>query len=438
MRTRYGKGKRERKRAYRKARKAGEKAVREEMGEQVQLSLDREEVLGLLQGSVDLFAIEIGRRVALRFLDDEVEQLCGPRYQRRKDRRATRYGRQAGFVCVGGQKLTVWRPRVRSTQRGQGEVPLPLYERLQQEDSLPQAFLRRMVRGVSCRDYEGVIDLAAEQGFGVRKSSVSRGFVRASAAALREWMARRYEDTRFLAVFLDGIEYAGETMALALGLAEDGQKHVLGLRQGATENAEVVKSLLEELVERGLNVSRPTLFVVDGAKALVAAVKRVFGRQAVIQRCQVHKRRNVKAHVRERHHDELDRRLGEAYSETSYGRAVNLLEGTARWLDRISPDASASLREGLEETLTVVRLGVPQLLRRTLANTNVIESALSVTRTVTSRVKRWREGDMRRRWCAAGLLRAEQKFRRVKGHRQLPQLIAALDSAQLDIKPKAG
>lgn len=437
MSTRYGKGKRERKRAYRKARQAKRKAAREEIRKGLPLSLDREEVLELLQGSLDLFAVEIGRLVAAQFLEDEVDQLCGPRYQRQQERMATRYGRQAGFVCLGGQKLSVQRPRVRSTLSGQGEVPLPLYARLQQEDTLPQAFLRRLVRGVSCRDYEGVIDLAAE-GCGVRKSSVSRGFVRASAAALEEWTGRRYGDKRFVAVFLDGIEYAGETLVVCLGLTEEGQKQVLGLRQGATENAEVVKSLLEELLERGLNVSRPTLFAVDGAKALVAALKRVFGSLAVIQRCQVHKKRNVKAHVPQRHHEELNRRLAEAYSETSYVRAVGLLQGTVRWLDRISPDAAGSLREGLEETLTVVRLGLPPQLRRTLSNTNVIESALSVTRTVTARVKRWREGNMRRRWCAAGLLRAEEKFRRVKGYRQLPQLVAALDAAQLDAKPKTG
>jgi putative transposase len=232
------------------------------------------------------------------------------------------------------------------------------------------------------------------------------------------------------------VEYAGETMVVALGVTDDGMKRVLGLRQGATENADVCTALLEDLVSRGLDTSRPLLFVLDGSKALHAAMTRVWGKGAVIQRCQVHKRRNVKAHVPEKHHAELDRRLSEAYHETDYAKAETSLEGTARWLDRLNPDAASSLREGLEETLTVVKLGVPGVLRRTLATTNPIESALSVTRRVTARVTRWRDGDMRRRWCVAGLLRAESKFRRVKGHRSMPTLLKALES--LVREPKAG
>jgi transposase-like protein len=335
------------------------------------LRFDPEEVLSLLQGSLDTLAIELGRQVVNQFLERDVDELCGPRYQRQPERSATRYGHQSGFACIGGQKVSLNRPRVRSTRPDEGEVTLPLYEKLQQPDALPQAFLRRMVRGVSCRDYEGVMDLAAES-FGVKKSSVSRGFVRASAKGLREWSCRRYAEVRFVAVFIDGIQYAGETIVVALGLAADGTKHVLGLRQGATENAEVVKSLLEELVERGLNPSRPTLFVLDGAKALVAAVKRVFGRFAEVQRCQIHKKANVKAHLAKKHHPELERRLWEAYGETSYSKALSQLEGSVRWLHTISPDAASSLEEGLAETLTVIRLGVPQALRKTLSSTNVV------------------------------------------------------------------
>ena len=204
---------------------------------------------------------------------------------------------------------------------------------------------------------------------------------------------------------------------------------VLGLREGATENAAVCVALLEDLQARGLDTSRPVLLVLDGAKALHAAAKRVWGQNGVIQRCQVHKKRNVKAHVPEKHHAELERRLSEAYHETGYEAARASLEATARWLERINPDAASSLREGLEETLAVVRLGLAGALRRTLATTNPIESALSVTRRVTARVTRWRDGEMRRRWCAAGLLRAESKFRRVKGHRALPTLIKALEKS---------
>jgi putative transposase len=403
----------------------------------LQLSLDQEEVLELLQQSLDLFAIEIGRRVAVGLLDDEVQEHCGPRYQwGQADRKATRYGRQAGYVCVGGQKVSIQRPRVRSAV-GAGEVRLERYDQLQQPGALPQAFLRRMVRGVSTRDYAGVIDLATE-GFGVKKSSVSRGFVRASAQSLEAWSSRSLAGTRLIAVFIDGVEYAEETLLVALGVTAQGYKQVLGLRQGGTENAQVVASLLEELIERGLDTAQPTLFVLDGAKALGAGVKRVFGQTAVVQRCQVHKRRNVLAHLPDRHHEELDRRLAEAYGDTHFSKARANLENTVRWLQRISPDAAASMEEGLEETLTVIRLGVPDLLRLTLSSTNVIESALSVTRAVTARVKRWRDGNMRRRWCSAGLMRAEEKFRRVRGYKQIPQLLAALDATQLDTKGRVG
>jgi transposase-like protein len=402
----------------------------------VQLVLDREELLRQAQDALHAFAVEIGLRVAGQLLDDEVQRLCGPRYQRQADRRVTRYGRQAGVISLAGQKLPVSRPRVRSAG-GHGEVALETYGLLQREEAMPAACLQRMVRGVSTRDYEGVVDLACA-GFGVKKSSVSRGFVRASAQAVEELATRRFDGVRFAAVFIDGVEYAGETLVVALGMTDDGTKRVLGLRQGATENAEVVTSLLEELRDRGLDTSRATLFVLDGAKALRAAVRRVWGRQAVIQRCQVHKKRNVKAHLAEEQHMELDRRLGAAWGQTSYEQALAQLQGTVRWLGRHSPDAASSLREGLEETLTVVRLGVPDALRRTLASTNPIESALNVVRTLTRRVKRWRDGDMRHRWCTAGLLRAEQKFRRVKGHRHIPQLLASLDATVMDKKAKAG
>jgi transposase-like protein len=276
-------------------------------GRQVQLPLDREELLGLMQDSLEGLAVELGLLVAAAILEDEVTRLCGARYRRRPDRAHTRYGRQRGTVTLAGQKLPIARPRVRRADGG-GEVPLETYAQLQSPDAMPRAALRRMVRGVSTREYEQVVDMARE-GFGVAKSCVSRGFVRASAADVKALAERRFDGDRFAAVMIDGVEYAGETMVVALGVTADGTKRVLGLRQGATENAAVCAALLEDLRERGLDTGRPTLFVLDGAKALHAAVTRVWGRNAVIQRCQVHKRRNIKAHVPERHHAELGRRL---------------------------------------------------------------------------------------------------------------------------------
>lgn len=402
-------------RRKRQAKKTGE----------VQLVLDREELVAMMQNSLTELATEMGLKVASLLLEDEVNQRCGWRYERVPERTMTRYGHQRGVAVIAGQKLPIPRPRMRYTRQS-GEAELETYARLQSPDAMPQAVLKRLVRGVSCRDYEGVVDLARE-GFGVQKSSVSRSFVKASAAEVRQLSQRRLEGVRFPVIYLDSVAYAEETMTVALGVLETGAKRVLGVRQGATENAAVCTALLEDLQGRGLDTSQPTLLVLDGSKALHAAVKRVWGRHGLIQRCQVHKKRNVREHLPEKHWDELSRQLHAAYNETDYEEALGRLKTTTRWLERLNPDAAASLREGMEETLTVVRLGVPELLRRTLATTNPIESAFSVAQNVTRRVKRWREGDMRQRWCVAGLLRAESKFHRVKGYRHMPQLLKALD-----------
>lgn len=441
MRKKYHKSRSSDKRLQNRERRGRRKAAQQEIQREfVQWPLDHEEFVAMAQESVHTFAVDLGVLFAGRLLEHEVTRLCGPRYERQAGRTLTRYGHQAGVVTVAGQKVSLQRPRMRSpgtATRPGAEAELPLYTLLQRPDAMPEACLKRMVRGVSCRDYEGVVDLAQE-GFGVRKSSISRGFVRASAEAVRELAERRWDGVRFPALFIDGIEYAGETLVVALGLAEDGTKHILGLRQGATENAAVVTALLEDLVDRHLDTTHPTLCVLDGAKALAAAVKRVFGKNALIQRCQVHKKRNVKAHLPEPHHAELDRRLGAAYSQTNYDQALGELRSAVVWLRGINPSAAASLEEGLEETITVVRLKLPEQLRQTLETTNPIESALSVVRTLTARVKRWRDGDMRHRWCTAGLLRAEEKFNRIKGYRQMPQLLAVLDAALLDTKAKTG
>jgi putative transposase len=400
-----------------------------DLGE-VQLPLGPEALRAMLEGDLHRFAIDLGLLVAGRFLESEVTRLCGERYQRDPGRSHTRYGHQPGYVTLAGQKASLPRPRVRQAGGGP-EVELSLYQALQSADAMPEAALKRMVRGVSTRNYEEVVEVA-RAGFGVKKSCVSRAFVKATAAAIQELSFRKLNQDRFLAIFLDGVEYAGETMLVALGLTETGEKKILGLRQGASENAAVCVALLEELRERGLDTSQPILAVIDGSKALAAAVKRVWGDKARIQRCQIHKRRNVEAHLPDKHHDELRRLLHAAWHETDYERAKKQLLTTVRWLERLSPDAANSLREGMEETLTVVKLGLPELLQRTLATTNPIESALSVTRTVTARVTRWRDGDMRLRWCTAGLLRAEQKFRRIKGFRHLTELARAL---QREIDP---
>lgn len=407
-------------------------------GREVQLPLDVESLLEMTREALSRFAVEMGLKVAQCLLADEVTQRCGQRHERVASRQATRFGHQPGFITIAGQKVSIDKPRVRYTD-GRGEAELERYQLLQSPEALPQAALDHLVNGVSTRRYERVVQLASA-GFGVKRSSVSRSFVRATAAQVAQLAERRFDDERFAVIFIDAQPYAGEMMVVALGITTFGTKRLLGLRQGATENATVVTSLLEELRERGVRTDRPTLFVLDGAKALHAAVLRVWGKFAVVQRCQVHKRRNVAAHLPEKHHDELYARLHAAYQEMNATQARARLVATVKWLRTISPAAAASLEEGLDETLTVARLGVPELLRKTLATTNPIESAFSVAESVTRRVKRWRDGDMRERWCVAGLLDAERRFNRIKGHKHMPQLLAALDrltqSTSLDAKRK--
>jgi putative transposase len=367
----------------------------------------------------------------LSLLEDDVTRLCGDKSQRVLDRVNNRHGTQPGYIILGGQKVAVRRPRVRSV--GDEEVELPAYSNLQAEDAMPAAALAKMIRGVSCRDYEAVVD-TARAGFGVKKSSVSRNFIQASREQVEQFTQRRFDETTFTAVFIDGIAFSGEMMVAALGVADDGTKHVLGVVRGETENAEIVTSLLTNLRDRGLNTTVPTLFCLDGSKALAAGVKRVFGTNAVIQRCQEHKTRNVEGHVAKKHQPEVRRRLNEAYAQVRYADAKQLLMLTVVWLGTINPDAAASLEEGLEETLTVTKLGLEGELKRFFRTTNAIESMFSRAREITHRVKRYRDGDMRHRWCITGLLRAEEGFQRIRGYKDLPKLTTALKQHVLDIQ----
>ena len=429
-------GKPRRGRGRRRPRRIEREAVAQ--AREVQLPLDVETLVEMTRDALSSFAVEMGLKVAQCLLEDEVTQRCGARHERLPERQETRFGHQRGFITIAAQKVPVDKPRVRYTN-GRGEAELERYRLLQSPEAMPQAALEHLVNGVSTRRYERVVHLARE-GFGVKRSSVSRSFVRASAEEVERLAERRFDDQHFAVILIDAQPYAGEMMVAALGITTCGEKHLLGLRQGATENTLVVTSLLEELRDRGVRTDTPTLFVLDGSKALHTAVIRVWGKFAVIQRCQVHKRRNVEGHLAKKHHDELRERLNAAYHEKSATQALTLLRATVKWLRTISPAAAASLEEGLDETLTVVRLGVPELLRKTLSTTNPIESAFSVAESVTRRVKRWRDGDMRQRWCVAGLLDAESRFNRIQGYRHLPQLVAALqrivDAPTLDTRRK--
>ena len=309
------------------------------------------------------------------------------------------------------------RPRVR-TRQGQ-EVELENYTRLQHDGRRQRAVREGIVAGLTSRNYHRAVHSVLD-GYGIEKSSISREFVQASAAQLKKLCERKLDGLELVAILIDGIHFGKQVLVVALGIETSGKKHVLGLWQGATENTAVVKDLLEDLVARGLRTERRYLFVIDGAKALRAGIARVFGApREEVQRCQLHKRRNVVEYLPKNAQGDYDRRIRNAYAMTNYAEAKAELEKIFRQLQRVNPSAARSLEEGLEETLTVHRWGVGALLRKTLSSTNVIESCFSTVEKVARNVKRWHGGDQPLRWTATGLLEAEKKFRRVKGCREL-------------------
>ena len=385
----------------------------------VQVPLPMVEVWEELQAEVEQWTGQAGLRIIEAILESEVTRRVGPPHRPGPESGAVRWGRQPGYVVFGGRKVAVQRPRVR-TREGE-EIPLDSYARLQHDGRRQRAVREGIVAGLTSRNYRRAVESVVE-GYGIEKSSISREFVAASAAQLKTLCEKRLQELDLVAILMDGIHVGEQVQVVALGIESTGEKHVLGVWQGATENATVVKQLLEDLVARGLNAERRYLFVIDGAKALRAGIERVFGERAEVQRCQIHKGRNVKEHLPKNVQADYGRRMRNAYAMTEYAAAKAELEKIFRQLERINPSAARSLEEGLEETLTVHRLGVGPLLRQTLASTNPIESCFSVVEKVARNVKRWRAGDHTLRWTATGLLEAEKKFRRVKGYRGLELL----------------
>lgn len=305
------------------------------------------------------------------------------------------------------------------------EVQLGSYLCFQQDPQFGPKLWWEVLRGLSTRNYGRTVRRFAEA-YGIEKSAVSEHFIEASRRKLRELLERDLSRLELCAVMLDGISFDGETFVVALGIGQDGRKTVLGLRQGASENAVVADELCADLERRGLDFQQVRLYVLDGARALAAAVRKRAGQAALIQRCQLHKRRNVLGHLPDQHQPFIEQKLIAAWAMSSYEEARKALDSVRLELERINPSAARSLAEGLEETLTIHRLGVPEALRKTLFSTNPIESALSVVEDKCRRVKKWQGGDMKLRWVASGLLFAEEQFRRVKGYRDIPQLVAAI------------
>jgi transposase-like protein len=391
----------------------------------VQMVLPMAEMVGWLRKGVGELIRQAGLQLMDLMMQAEVEELVGQRSQRQADRTATRWGSERGYCVVMGQKVPVQRPRVRSS--GDKEIRLGSYELFHRGEPLNETVWEKLMLGLSTRHY-GEAVRQFTQAYGLEKSAISEHFIEASRAKLRQMMERRLDQLRLCALLIDATPFQGQQMVAALGIAQNGQKTILGIRQGATENATVVGELLGDLLSRGLDFTEPRLYVLDGGKALTAAVKKYAGEDAAIQRCQVHKRRNVLDHLAEEHKATVAKRLNAAYAMEDYAAAKQSLDRLHRELMDLNPSAARSLGEGMEETLTVHRLRVPMQLRKTLASTNVIESAFSIVEHVCKNVKRWHGGDQRERWVGSGLLVAQQQFRRIIGYKQIPVLMQELQA----------
>jgi len=375
-------------------------------------------------------AVGTGMQVMAAMFAGDAERLCGQEGKHNPDRAGYRHGSEAGSVTLGGRRVAVARPRVRAAD-GSGELRLPSYDLFSSTEILGQMALEKMLAGLSSRRYRAGLEPAgqamAEVAAATSKSAVSRRFVAATETALAELMTRRLDGLDLVAFMVDGVHFGEHTCVVALGIGIDGTKHPLAVEEGSTENATLVTELITGLRERGLDVTKPILAVLDGAKALSRAVKDVFDKP-LIQRCQQHKIKNVRDKLPERLRSVAERRMRAAYHAESALKAEGLLTELAAELGKTHPGAAASLREGMAETLTILRLGVPPTLARTLRSTNPIESMIEICREHSKNVKRWRDGTMALRWCAAGMLEADHQFRRVNGRLHLPKLRAALDA----------
>lgn len=422
------------KKDYQVVSRSDRRALAEFLSQEGQLLLPMLELIEQAKLAVDELIDVAGRATIEAVLNLSAQQLAGPKHPGKKRSQAADSGRQAigwygsqdGVVGLAERKLRVRKPRLRRKGKGQGgELEIPAYQALQANSRLGQRMLDILMHGVSTRSYRKVLPKMAET-VGVSKSSVSREFVDASEKALKELAERRFDEQDLLIIYLDGLVFGEQHVMAAIGVDSKGCKHVLGLRDGASENATVCKALLADLVERGVKPGRRRLFVIDGSKALRAAIDAVYGKDNPVQRCRNHKRKNVLDHVSDPLKDTVKATMNAAYRlDADPGMAR--LEKLAKMLEQEHPSAAASLREGLAETFTVNRLGLPATLRRCLCTTNVIESPHSGVRQRTGRVSRWRDGSMVLRWVATAWLTTEKSFRRIMGYQQLWMLAAYLD-----------
>ena len=393
------------------------------------VSVAMAEIAENMQEGLLALAVGAGLQVMQTLMEADVAALAGPKGRHDAARTAVRHGCERGSVTLGGRRVSVTRPRVRAAD-GSGELAIASYELFTSTEILGRMAMEQMLAGLSTRRYpvglEPVGQHVTETSSATSKSAVSRRFVAMTETALAELLSRDLSGLDLVALMIDGVHFAESCCIVAMGIDIDGNKHPLALVEGSTENATLVTGLLVDLRERGLDVTRPMLVGLDGSKALRRAVLDVLD-HPVIQRCQLHKIRNVKDHLPQRLRANVGRKMTDAYHASSALEAEAALLALANELDRTHPGAAASLREGLDETLTVLRLGVPPTLARTLRSTNAIESMISISRDHAHNVKRWRDGQMALRWCAAGMVEAGKQFRRVNGHLHLPALRTALE-----------
>ena len=388
------------------------------------------ELVGAAREGLLALSVGVGLGVVHELMEFEVGEVVGPKGKHNPDRAAKRHGHESGSMTLGGRRVKVRRPRMR-TADDEHELPVTTYEHFADRDPLTRAVMDRMLAGVSTRRFAAVGEPVGE---GVEQASSSTGktavsdmFIERTRTALSELMSRRLDDVRLAVMMLDGLEIADRTHVVALGISTEGVKIPLGLWEGSTENATLARALLADLVDRGLDPEQAILFVIDGGKALRRAIKDVFGEHALVHRCHRHKERNVTDLLPERDRPVVRARMRAAWALADPELARQRLELLASELDQSWPDAASSLREGMEDTLTLMRLGVGGQLAKTLCSTNPCESMIEIVRYTQRNVKRWHDGDMRKRWTAAGMLVAEQQFRRIIGYRHLAKLVIAIE-----------
>jgi transposase-like protein len=397
-----------------------------DLPEEIELAMAN--IAGAAREGLLAMSVAAGLAVMQAMFEAEIAGVAGPKGKHDPNRAAVRHGGGRGSVTLGGRRVAVDRPRARTLDGH--EVPLSSYGHFAAEDLLSQVVMERMLAGVATRRHartaEPVGTQVGEQAKSTSRSAISRRFVRQTETALAELMSRDLSELDIKVLMLDGEHMADRCVVVALAITADGTKVPVGLWDGSTENKTVVRSLLADMVERGLAVDDGLLVVIDGAKALSAAVREVFGDKALIQRCTLHKRRNVADHLPDKDKAWVDAKLVKAFNHPDPQTGLRNAKHLAAQLDKSYPGAAASLREGLEEMFTVARLGIDGRLAKTLTTSNPVESMISIARATNRNVTRWRDGQMVLRWTAAGMLNAERSFRRIKGHKQMPQLITAL------------